>query len=108
MIESHEEKSCRLFDQAIYLYLISCRVESSFRVKLSSRVVESSFSTQFDTFSKKFQLDSTLFKSSTQLELKYSTRRNQSSIDIQTVIEQNRKTCQDINLDNCQVLDKVL
>ena len=37
MIESHEEKSCRLFNQAIYIYLISCWIESSFRVKLLSQ-----------------------------------------------------------------------
>ncbi len=37
MIESHEEKSCRLFDQAIYIYLISCRVKSSFQIELSSQ-----------------------------------------------------------------------
>jgi len=43
MIESHEEKSCRLFDQAIYIYLISCQVESSFRVELSNQA------SQFDS-----------------------------------------------------------
>ncbi len=37
MVESHEEKPCRLFDQAIYIYLISCRVESNFRIELSSQ-----------------------------------------------------------------------
>jgi len=34
MIESHEEKSCRLFNQAIYIYLISCWVKSSFWFEL--------------------------------------------------------------------------
>ena len=33
---------------------------------------------------------------------------NQQCIDIQTVIEQNRRTCQDMSLDNCKVLNKVL
>jgi hypothetical protein len=33
---------------------------------------------------------------------------NQLYIDIQTVIEQNRRTCQDIDLNNCRVLDGVL
>jgi tartrate dehydratase alpha subunit/fumarate hydratase class I-like protein len=33
---------------------------------------------------------------------------NQLCINIQTAIKQNRKTCQDIDLDNCQVLDEVL
>ncbi len=39
------------------------------------------FSIQLDTFSKKFQLDSTLFESSIQLKLKYSTWRDQSIND---------------------------
>jgi len=33
---------------------------------------------------------------------------NQQCIDIQTVIEQNRRTCQDMSLDNCRVLNEVL
>jgi len=33
---------------------------------------------------------------------------NQQCIDIRTVIEQNRRTCQDMSLDNCRVLNKVL
>ncbi len=37
MVESHEGEPCRLFDQAIYTYLISCRVGSGFRVGLSSQ-----------------------------------------------------------------------
>ncbi len=37
MVGSHEGKPCRLFNQAIYTYLISCRVGSSFRVELSSQ-----------------------------------------------------------------------
>ncbi len=37
MVESHEGEPCRLFNQAIYIYLISCRVESGFRVELSSQ-----------------------------------------------------------------------
>ncbi len=35
-------------------------------------------------------------------------RTNQQCIDIQTVIEQNRRTCQDMSLDNCRVLNEVL
>ncbi len=35
-------------------------------------------------------------------------RINQQCIDIRTVIEQNRRTCQDMSLDNCRVLNKVL
>ena len=34
MIESHEEKLYKLFNQAIYIYLISCWIESSFWVEL--------------------------------------------------------------------------
>jgi len=33
---------------------------------------------------------------------------NQLCINIQAVLKQNRKICQDINLNNCRVLDKVL
>ncbi len=40
MIESHEEKSCKLFDQAIYIYLISCRVELSFQIELSNQAFQ--------------------------------------------------------------------
>ena len=46
MIESHEEKSCRLFDQAIYIYLISCRVESSFQVELLNQASQLDSSAQ--------------------------------------------------------------
>ncbi len=42
-------------------------------------MLEFNFSIQLDTFSKKFQLDSTLFELSTQLELEYSTWRDQST-----------------------------
>jgi len=33
---------------------------------------------------------------------------NQLCIDIQAVLKQNRRICQDINLNNCRVLDEVL
>ncbi len=33
---------------------------------------------------------------------------NQLCINIQAVLKQNRKICQDINLNNCRVLDEVL
>jgi len=33
---------------------------------------------------------------------------NQLCFDIQIIMKQNRRTCQNINLDNCKVLDKVL
>jgi len=35
-------------------------------------------------------------------------RMNQQCINIRTVIEQNRRTCQDMSLDNCRVLNEVL
>ncbi len=59
-------------------------VESSYWVKLlnSIQVLKFNFSTQLNTFSKKFQLNSTLFESSTWFELKYSTWRDQSTIYI--------------------------
>ncbi len=40
MIESHEEKLCKLFNQAIYIYLISCWVKSSFQVELLSQAFQ--------------------------------------------------------------------
>ncbi len=46
MIESHKGKSCRLFDQAIYTYLISCRIESGFRIELSSQASQPDLSAQ--------------------------------------------------------------
>ena len=73
MIESYEEKSCRLFDQAIYIYLISCWV----KFLNSTWVLEFNFSIQLDTFSKKFQLNLILFELNIQLELEYSTWRDQ-------------------------------
>ncbi len=33
---------------------------------------------------------------------------NQLCINIQAVMKQNRRTCQDIDLNNCRVLDEVL
>ncbi len=33
---------------------------------------------------------------------------NQLCFDIQIIMKQNRKTCQDIDLDNCKILDEVL
>ena len=33
---------------------------------------------------------------------------NQLCINIQAVMKQNRRTCQDIDLNNCKVLDEVL
>ena len=46
MVESHEGESCRLFDQAIYTYLISCRVGSGFRVGLSSQASQPDLSSR--------------------------------------------------------------
>ena len=62
--------------QSSYLHLFNIL---SSRVEFSNRVIKSSFSTRLNTFSKKFQLDSTLFKLSTQLKLKYLTWRDQST-----------------------------
>jgi len=71
--------------QSSYLHLYN--ILSSW-VEFSSRVIESSFSTRLEClsstsqlnstlFQKKIQLDSTFFESSTRLELKYSTQRDQ-------------------------------
>ncbi len=35
-------------------------------------------------------------------------RMNQQCIDIRTIIEQKRRICQDISLNNCRVLNEVL
>ncbi len=63
MVGSHEGEPCRLFDQAIYTYLISCRVGSGFRVGLSGQAS---------------QPDPTLFQKNSN-----PTRRGQSSSDPQ-------------------------
>ncbi len=82
MTRKHDRKSWReswrLFNQAIYIYLISCRVESSFRVELSSQA------SQFDLSAWIQLLNSTrhFFKKiSIQLDtfrVEYSTRHDQS------------------------------
>ncbi len=46
MVESHEGKSCKLFDQAIYIYLISCRIELNFQVELSNQASQFDLSSQ--------------------------------------------------------------
>jgi len=45
---------------------------------------------------------------SIQNQIIVENQMNQLCFDIQIVIKQNRKTCQDIDLDNCKVLDEVL
>ena len=45
---------------------------------------------------------------SIQNQIIVENQTNQQCIDIRTVIEQNRRTCQDISLDNCRVLNEVL
>ncbi len=65
------------------------------------------FSTQFNTFSKKFQFNSTLFKSSTRLELKYSTWRNQSSIDYQKLNVIIKRNCYSLSLIN-EMINKIV
>jgi len=45
---------------------------------------------------------------SIQNQIIVENRTNQLCFDIQIVMKQNRKTCQDIDLDNCKILDKVL
>ncbi len=78
MIGSHEEKPCRLFDQAIYTYLISCRVGSGFRVELSGQASQPDSSSRVQLLN----LTRHFFKKiSTRLELEYSTRRDQSIED---------------------------
>ncbi len=45
---------------------------------------------------------------SIQNQIIVENRTNQLCIDIQAVMKQNRRTCQDIDLNNCRVLDEVL
>ncbi len=82
MTKKHGRKSWReswrLFDQAIYIYLISCWIESSFRVELLSQA------SQLDSSAQIQLLNSTWYffkKISTQLDtfwVEYSTWRDQS------------------------------
>ncbi len=71
MVESHEEKSCKLFDQAIYIYLISCRVKSSFRVELSSQASQFDLSAWIQLLN---SIQHFFKKISIQLDLNLSTR----------------------------------
>jgi len=45
---------------------------------------------------------------SIQNQIIVENRMNQLCFDIQIIMKQNRRTCQDIDLDNCKVLDEVL
>ncbi len=45
---------------------------------------------------------------SIQNQIIVKNQTNQLCFDIQIIMKQNRRTCQDINLDNCKVLDEVL
>ncbi len=45
---------------------------------------------------------------SIQNQIIVENQMNQLCINIQAVVKQNRRTCQDIDLDNCKVLDEVL
>ena len=73
MKRNHEGCS-RLFDQAIYTYLISCRVGSGFRVELSDQASQSDSSTRIQLlnpirhFSKKIPIRPDTFR------VEYSTR----------------------------------
>jgi len=45
---------------------------------------------------------------SIQNQIIVENQTNQLCFNIQIIMKQNRRTCQDINLDNCKVLDEVL
>jgi len=45
---------------------------------------------------------------SVQNQIIVENQMNQLCFDIQIIMKQNRKTCQDIDLDNCKVLNEVL
>jgi len=62
------------------------------------------FDQEFDSDAKfKSKANQNLFKKmiSIQNQIIVENQMNQLCIDIQTVIEQNQRTCQDIDLDNC-------
>ncbi len=69
--------------QSSYLHLFNILLN---QIKFSSRVIESSFSTQLKCLSSTSQFNSTLFKLSTRLKLKYSTWRDQFSLTDYTMI----------------------
>ncbi len=96
MVESHEGEPCRLFDQAIYTYLISCRVGSGFRVGLSGQASQPDPSARVQLlnptrhFSKKIPTRPDTFR------VGYPTRRGQSmqnQLSQIEVAENARKVC---------------
>ena len=68
IIESHNENHKVFMMKTVWLsYLHLSNILLNW-VELSTQVLEFNFSTQLNTFSKKFQLNSTLFESSTRLD----------------------------------------
>jgi len=69
------------------------------------------FDSEFDSDSKlelKVNQNSIEEMISIQNQIIVENQTNQLCFNIQIIMKQNRKTCQDIDLDNCKVLDKVL
>ncbi len=100
MIESHEENSWRLFNQAIYTCLISCRVKSSFWVELSSSAFQLDASSWVQLFnSTRLEFKNLLTQLDT-FRIEYSTWRSQSMFheivtfwDLAEASKEIRETC---------------
>ncbi len=79
-------------DQDLTQTLLRSDSESDSNLKLESKVNQNSVEEMI----------------SIQNQIIVENRMNQLCFDIWIIMKQNRKTCQDINLDNCKVLDEVL
>jgi len=76
-------------DQDLTQILLKSDSESNSNLKLESKVNQNSIEEMI----------------SIQNQIIVENRMNQLCIDIRTAIKQKKKTCQDIDLNNCQVLD---
>ena len=79
-------------DQDLTQILLRSDSESDSNLKLESKVNQNSIEEMI----------------SIQNQIIVENRTNQLCFDIQIIMKQNRKTCQDIDLNNCRVLDEVL
>ncbi len=79
-------------DQDLTQILLRSDSESDSNLKLESKVNQNSIEEMI----------------SIQNQIIVENRTNQLCFDIQIIMKQNRRTCQDIDLNNCRVLDEVL
>jgi len=90
-IEADQEDDQKV-DQDLTQILLRSDSESDSDLKLESKVNQNSIEEIV----------------SIQNQIIAENQMNQLCFDIQTVMKQNKRTYQDIDLDNCKVLDKVL